>query len=78
MTAAITPPAWMDAAVCAQVDPYLFFPDMGDSSAARQARALCRSCPVVELCAEYATTHHLDGIWGDTGPRDRKRRRGAA
>lgn len=37
-------------AVCAQVDPELFFPEKGESP--DPARWICRGCPVQELCLD--------------------------
>lgn len=36
------------SALCAQVDPELFFPEKGGSPAA--AKAVCAECPVTALC----------------------------
>ena len=36
------------SALCAQVDPELFFPETGQSAA--PAKAVCAACPVRELC----------------------------
>ena len=36
-------PGWMGAALCAETDPELFFPDKGH---ARGAKRVCRACPV--------------------------------
>lgn len=36
------------SALCAQVDPELFFPEKGGSPAA--AKAVCAQCPVTALC----------------------------
>lgn len=39
-----------DSALCAQVDPELFFPDRGQAAQSRAARAICRRCDVRALC----------------------------
>lgn len=55
-----------DDAVCRQNDPELWFSDEGtvDTEA---AKALCRSCPLLETCLAYATSdHRLEGTWGAT------------
>ena len=58
------------------VDPEVFFPlpaDTGD-----EARAICRRCPVVESCADWATWNLVaDGIWGALSPEQRAARRRA-
>ena len=48
---------WMDQALCRQTDPALFVPE-GNSSdvyqAHEQAKAICRRCPVIKQCQDYA------------------------
>ncbi len=39
-----------DAALCAQVDPDLFFPEVGDEGQAKRARLICARCEVVDVC----------------------------
>ncbi|MFF7879149.1 WhiB family transcriptional regulator [Streptomyces californicus] len=57
----------MTAAVCAGVDPELWFPDTGDSTPVR----ICQGCPVRQQCEEYAAALEGDcglpyrhGVWG--------------
>lgn len=65
------PPAWTEQALCAQVDPELWFPDKGGST--REAKAICRRCPVQDACLDYALTHHEGyGIWGGVSERARR------
>lgn len=53
--------------------PDLFFPEQGDTREPREAKALCRSCPVIGLCGEYAVRFNMtDGIWGGFTPSERK------
>jgi len=41
---------------------------------ARQAISICRTCPVVEQCRDYAVRNtYAAGIWGGTTSADRKR-----
>lgn len=66
--------AWMDRAACAGRDPRMF---EGVKSKARQAKWICRQCPVQSECAEYAIENRMDvGIWGglSAAARDRQRR----
>lgn len=64
----LTPEPWMRDAACATTNPDLFFPEEGGSSVA--AKAICRSCPVIESCLEYATrTSQNVGIWAGRAPR---------
>jgi hypothetical protein len=38
-----------------------------------QAQALCRTCPFVDDCADWAlTTQQQHGVWGATTAKDRK------
>lgn len=63
---------WMDDALCAQTDPELFFPDKGGST--REAKDICRACPVVDQCLTWALEHpQRYGIWGGTSERDRRK-----
>ena len=67
-----TPPEWMSHGLCAEVDPDLWFPETGESN--REAKALCRRCPVRDDCLDYALAHDARfGIWGGTSERDRRR-----
>lgn len=82
---AITVPMWEErdwtaSASCAQVDPEAFFPEGGGRDMSAAAKRTCRSCDVKTECLEYALTHGpLEGIWGGTTVRERRRlRRNAA
>ena len=69
--------SWMEWALCAQVDPELFFPEYRANAVAAAARRICATCPVRAECLRYALTDpDLDGIWGGTTPRQRQRLRG--
>jgi WhiB family redox-sensing transcriptional regulator len=70
------PPEWMASAVCAQVDPALFFIKKGGT--ARHAKAICAVCPVVAECLEYAMEfdeHGGYGIFGGLTAKERQRLR---
>lgn len=72
MTGAYAPPVWVEDALCAQVGPESFFPEVGDAATAKTAKAICAACPVLEKCREYATSDEtLTGIWGGMTQRDR-------
>lgn len=65
---------WMLDAACTQVDPEIFFPEVGKSS--KQAKAICSGCDVRELCLEYALAtdngkHHY-GVFGGKSVRERR------
>ena len=67
---------WRDAALCAQVDPELFFPEQNAS--VRPALALCQRCPVRQECLELALTIEgppVVGVWGGSSEAERSRMR---
>ena len=75
MTLAIMPPEWVADAVCGQTDPEVFFPEKGGNSA-RQAKAICAECPVLDQCREYALAQDamsLHGVWGGTTQDERRK-----
>lgn len=59
---------WMFDAECndnVKYDPDLWLPEPGDSQSARLAKEICLSCPVREICLQYAIdTKEREGIWG--------------
>ena len=68
--------SWQEEALCAQVDPELFFADKGDWSKTVRAKIVCRKCPVREACLAYALEHNMNhGVWGGTTSEQRKRLR---
>jgi WhiB family redox-sensing transcriptional regulator len=61
------------SALCAQVDPELFFPETGGSAAA--AKAVCAECPVTALClATFGPLVDLGVVGGLTAGERRLRR----
>ena len=71
-------PDWMEQAACSNVDPVIFFPGPGRAGAAntKQAKQICRACPVVNDCTTYAMSfapRSLIGIWGGMTERERAR-----
>lgn len=64
-------PAWHADALCAQTDPEAFFPEKNYNSA--PARAVCRDCPVRDLCLQWALDN--DERWGVWGGMSAKQRR---
>jgi WhiB family redox-sensing transcriptional regulator len=70
---------WRSAALCAQTDPELFFPEKGGSPA--PALRVCRVCPVRLPCLAFALAgDERHGVWGGLSERERRRvrRRGLA
>lgn len=63
-------PDWHASALCAQTDPALFWPGVGESTA--PAKRICRRCPVRESCladalADAAADRLGYGRWGVRG-----------
>jgi WhiB family transcriptional regulator, redox-sensing transcriptional regulator len=73
---------WRHRAICRHVDPELFFPIGTTGPAAVQveeAKAVCRRCPVVNDCLQWALSSGQDaGVWGGLDEDERRalRRRG--
>jgi WhiB family redox-sensing transcriptional regulator len=66
--------AWREDAACARVDPELFDGgDIGSPADYRQARAICRNCPVARECLTHALeSDERYGMWGGLTPNERK------
>ncbi|HEU0130825.1 MAG TPA: WhiB family transcriptional regulator [Mycobacteriales bacterium] len=65
----------MDAALCAQTDPELFFP-VRDVDSTRAAKAVCSRCSVQGECLDFALADPaLKGIWGGTTADERRKMR---
>jgi WhiB family transcriptional regulator, redox-sensing transcriptional regulator len=59
---------------CRSADPDIFFPDKSDGGAAAAAKAICRRCPVVIECGNWALeTEQRYGVWGGLSEHDRRR-----
>ena len=73
--------AWRESAKCRFAEPELFFPEGDpdpDDQTVKQAKAMCRACPVREDCLLFALeTKQVDGIWGGTTEIERRRLRRA-
>lgn len=55
--------SWKTQAVCAQIDPELWFPDLERQGA--YAKSICKTCPVQVECLNYAIANEEEnGIWG--------------
>jgi Transcription factor WhiB len=77
-----TQQTWMTQAAC-RGRTGLFFPPFGEQPDAREAREavagrICRVCPVLVTCREYARRHREQGFWGGENDEQRLavRRRG--
>ncbi|CAL9672450.1 WhiB family transcriptional regulator [Streptomyces sp. enrichment culture] len=74
---------WRDRSACREEDPDLFFP-IGNTGPAllqiEEAKAVCRRCPVMERCLQWALENGQEhGVWGglDEDERRRMQRRAA-
>jgi len=64
--------AWMADGNCRLHPPATFFPS--DGVGVDRARKICRDCPVVASCLEYALDARIDhGVWGACSERERRR-----
>ncbi|MGH3405861.1 MAG: WhiB family transcriptional regulator, partial [Streptosporangiaceae bacterium] len=69
--AAGRPPLFSGAALCAEVDPDLFFAEPGTPEEA-EAKEICGQCQIREECLQWALAHWVEfGVWGGTGQADR-------
>lgn len=59
------PAYWTDTAACTDTDPEVFFPVNENTATTREAREICRGCPVREECLDEAMRIPKDahGIW---------------
>jgi WhiB family redox-sensing transcriptional regulator len=67
---------WRHRALCRDEDPELFFP-IGTTGPAvvqiEQAKAVCRRCPVMQSCLEWALSSGQDsGVWGGLSEDERR------
>jgi WhiB family redox-sensing transcriptional regulator len=54
---------WRDSARCREVDPELWYPEIGESPHA--AKRICGVCPVREAClADALGRREPHGVWG--------------
>ena len=68
---------WRDRAACRSTDPDLFFPVGTTGPAISQieaAKAVCRACPSLDPCLEFALATNQDsGVWGATSEEERRK-----
>lgn len=65
-------------AACASEDPDLFFHEIS-SLTVKRAKAVCMQCPVRLPCLEEALANRsVQGIWGGTTDKERRRMRKAS
>lgn len=62
-------------AACIGIPTSTFFPDRYDAATLAAARKVCRSCPLIEPCAEWGIRHEMHGVWGGLSERQREHAR---
>jgi len=77
--------AWQSQAACRGPESVMFFPppypERKDDREMRErrAKAICRSCPVLAECRDYALSiREPHGIWGGLNEAERRLRLGEA
>jgi WhiB family redox-sensing transcriptional regulator len=64
---------WQERAACVNTDSESFFPAKGDRAGAEAAKRVCKLCPAIKECLEYALTHdEWAGVWGGMSERQRR------
>lgn len=65
---------WFSKGNCNGKDTSMFFPDTGDTTTAKKAMTLCKSCPVRAECLAYAINNNeIFGVWGGFTVRRRRK-----
>lgn len=68
----LMPPEWTKRALCAEVDPEIFFPQAGDKTA--YVKKICKACSVRVECLKYSLQNNERfGVWGGLTERDRRK-----
>jgi WhiB family redox-sensing transcriptional regulator len=66
--------SWRSQGRCRGTDPDIFYPAVEDEAAAREAKAICSTCPVRTPCLEHAlAVREKFGVWGGLTERERRR-----
>lgn len=64
---------WREKAACKTQGPTIFYPERAQNIA-KQAKAVCKTCPVREECLEEALINgEAFGIWGGMDALERRR-----
>ncbi len=68
-------PRFRHRALCAETSPDDWYPEAHDHGAAQRAKRICRRCPALDECLEWALTRpEQEGIWGGMSAEERKER----
>ena len=68
-------PDWYLRAACRGLSPDLFYGEReaGNESNIHNAIEVCRSCPVIMECLQYAISEgEIYGVWGGVSPKKRR------
>ena len=64
---------WVEQAACSEVGPGPWDSDDETNNSYREARRVCRVCPVAAECLEWALTNdERYGMWGGMTPAERR------
>lgn len=70
----LLPPEWTRRALCAEVDPDLFFPEKGDDVS--RVKRICKACDVKKECLKYSLDNdERFGVWGGLSEHNRRKLR---
>ena len=62
--------------VCSTTDPEMFFPLKGNAGKTQNllntAKKMCKTCPYIDPCLEWAVVYHENGVWGGTTENERR------
>jgi WhiB family redox-sensing transcriptional regulator len=64
---------WVEDGLCGQIDPEVWFPSTLNIKEQNRAKNICKECPVINECLEYAlAADEPHGVWGGTTPQERR------
>lgn len=70
------PQPWTQDALCAQIGGDHWYPEKGEARRIREAKMVCRMCPVVAECLSFALDkNERYGVWGAKSERERRKLR---
>jgi len=64
-------PTWMRIAACVDAENVDIFFDETHRKKVNAAKKICRACPSMQQCLEYAIRHQEHGVWGATTTNER-------
>lgn len=67
--------SWQAEGRCQQSDTNLFYPEAGGNAKVKAAKAVCKLCPVMNKCLDFAlSVSAIDdwGVWGGTTKDERE------